>query len=800
MQVNLGAKAVKAALTSGLTRLFRNGLLTIFLGMAMLCAATFAPGAGRAQSYSFNAVTVEGNARVDAATIISYAGIERGKVITAAALNDAYQRIIGSGLFETVEMVPQGSTLLVRVTEFPTVNIVDFQGNKRVKDDDLSTVVKSKSRLVYSPAQAEADAAAMTELYRVKGRMAASITPKIIRLPDNRVDLVFEIAEGAVAEIQRLNFVGNHAFSDYRLRQILQTKQAGILHNLIQRDTFIADRLELDKQLLKDFYLSRGYLDFEILDASATYARERDATFLTFTIREGQSFKIGKVTTISEVDGVDAAAFDSVRRLRTGVTYSPNIIDNNVAAMENLALKQGLNFIRVDPRISRNDRDGTLDVTFAITRGEKVFVERIDIEGNTTTLDSVVRRQFRTVEGDPFNPREIRQSAERIRALGYFADVEVNSSGGTGADQVVVKVDVEEQPTGSLSFGATYGVSAGFGVNVGFAETNFLGRGQTLRLNVQNGSDTINSSVQFIEPAFLGRDLEFSFSGRYARSSHSSANYDTRTASVSPAIEFPVSSFGRLGLNYKISQDAILNVDDPVADDPATVDVDESNTGSSDILQEEEGTLLTSSLGYSYDYDNRASGLHPKGGILLRFSQDFAGIGGDTKYIETNFLALAETKVLSDDVTLRGIIEGGIIQSYGGYDSRVTERFFGNGKIRGFSPNGIGPRDLGADSQDALGGNIYAVAHLESDFPLGLPEEYGINGGAFIDVGSVWGLDNTAGTAGEVDDSMHLRSVIGFSVYWKTPLGPLRLNFTHALMKEVYDDEQTFDLTIATRF
>jgi outer membrane protein insertion porin family len=537
-----------------------------------------------------------------------------------------------------------------------------------------------------------------------------------------------------------------------------------------------------------------------VLDASASYARERDATFLTFTIREGQSFKIGEVTTISEVEGVDAAEFDRVRRLRSGVTYSPNVIDNNVAAMESLALKNGLNFIRVDPRIERNDRDGTLDVTFVITRGEKVFVERIDVEGNTTTLDSVVRRQFRTVEGDPFNPREIRQSAERIRALGYFADVQVDSSAGTGADQVVVKVDVEEQPTGSLSFGATYGVSAGFGITIGFAETNFLGRGQTLKLNIQNGSDSVDSSIQFIEPAFLGRDLEFAFSGLYGNTSHDNANYDTRTVSLSPSIEFPVSNFGRLRLNYKVSEDTISDVDDPVVDDPATPLVDETSNGSSAILQAEEGTLLTSSVGYSYSFDNRTSGLNPKGGILLRFGQDFAGLGGDTSYISTSALALAETKVFNDEVTLRAILEGGVVQGFGGYDTRVTERFFGNGKIRGFSPNGIGPRDLGADNQDALGGNLYAVAHLETDFPLGLPEEYGIEGGAFIDVGSVWGLDNTAGTGGPVDDSMHIRSVIGLSIFWRTPLGPLRLNFTHALQKEAYDDEQTFDLTIATRF
>ena len=646
-------------------------------------------------------------------------------------------------------------------------------------------MTKSRGRLVYSPAQAEADAAAIAELYRSRGRMAATVTPRIIRKSENSVSLVFEITEGAVSEIQRLNFVGNRDFSDYRLRQLLRTKQAGILHGLIQRDSFDEGRLALDQELLRNFYLSRGYIDFQILDATAEYARDRDATFLTFTIQEGRSFKIGAVDTVSEVEGLDAATFDKVRRLRPGVTYSPNVVDNNVAAMEALAVKMGLNFIRVDPRITRNDHDGTLDVTFAITRGERVFVERIDIEGNTTTLDQVVRRQFRTIEGDPLNPSEIRQAAERIRALGYFQDVTVEARNGNSADQAVVKVAVTEAPTGSLSFGATYGIANGFGINLGFSETNFLGRGQSLTINVQSGTDSVDSVLNFTDPAFLGRDVAFGFNAAYQQSSHNHAFYDTRVASISPSLAFPLSDYARLKLDYSLSRDEILNVDDP---------------DSSAILLSEEGARLTSSVGYSFSFDNRESGLNPNGGILFRFGQDLAGLGGDATYVKTSFLALAQTKVAHDQVELRAIVEGGVVSPLDGYTSTVTERFFGNGKVRGFDPNGYGPRDLGATNQDALGGNIFAVAHFETDFPLGLPEEYGITGGAFVDVGSVWGLSNVAGTGGPVDDAFHLRSVVGLTIYWKTPIGPLRLNFTKALQKETYDQEQTFDLTIATKF
>lgn len=753
----------------------------VFLGAATASAPMLTPAF--AQVFSFSNVTIEGNERVDAATILNYAGINRGEEVSAGGLNDAYQRILNSGLFETVELVPQGSTLVIRVVEYPIVNVISIEGNKRLKDERLSELIQSQPRRIYSPSQAESDAAAIAEAYRVAGRLAATVTPKIIRRSDNRVDLVFEITEGRVVENERISFVGNKAFTDRRLRQVLETKQAGFLRNLIQRDTYVAERLELDKKVLSDFYLSRGFIDFQVLDASAELSRERDATFVTFTIREGVAYDIGQVTTVSEVEGLDAAEFEAVQKIRSGQTYSPLLIDNNITRMETLALKKGLNFIRVEPRLTRNPAGQVVDVQFAIVRGERVFVERIDIEGNTTTLDQVIRRQFKTVEGDPFNPREIRQAAERIRALGFFADAQVNADQGSAPDQVVVNVDVEEQPTGSLSFGLSYSVATGTGINVGFSETNFLGRGQRLSLSVSTASDNQNSSFSFTEPALLGRDLSFTIGGFYRTSESDYASYDTRNIGFSTGIGFPLGEQSSLDLRIGVAEDKLSNY-----------------TGNSAIIAEEvsRGALSTVSLGYTYEYDNRITGLNPKGGVLLRFGQDFAGLGGDTEYIETTALALAETRVMNEEVTLRAIFEGGAISSLGDNTTRVTDRFFGNGKIRGFEPNGIGPRDLAATDQDALGGNFFAVARFEADFPLGLPEEYGITGGAFLDVGSVWSLDNDGG--GAIDDSFTPRAAVGVSVFWNTPIGPLRFNFSKAVQKEDYDREQSFDLTVSTRF
>ncbi|MDN5786208.1 outer membrane protein assembly factor BamA [Pseudorhodobacter sp.] len=762
---------------------------SVFVIVSMACFGAVDPA--DAQTYRFSNVKIEGNERVDAATILSYAGIGKGQTLSAGELNDVFQRISQAGLFEEVQVVPSGGTLVIKVKEYPTINIINFEGNARLKDENLAQIVKSKSRRVYSPAQAEADAAEITKAYQESGRIAASVNPRIIRRSDNRVDLVFDIKEGKVVEVERLSFVGNRAFSDRRLRQVLATKQAGLFRILIQSDSFVGDRIELDKQLLRDFYAARGYVDFQVLDAVGEVTRERDGFFVTFTVREGQSFKVGQVSATSEIDGVDADEFRKVAKLRSGVTYSPTIIENNIARMENLALKKGLNFVRIEPRITRNERDQTLDVDFVISRGPRVFVERIDIEGNTTTLDEVVRREFRASEGDPFNPREVRRAAERIRALGYFKDAKVDAEQGSAADQVIVNVDVEEQPTGSLTFGASYGADSGVGLSVGLTEDNFLGRGQAIAFNISAGTDNRLASFSFTEPAFLGRDLSLSFSIGHAETNEQNAFYNTRISNIGIGLGFPIGEYSRLTLNYGLVKSVIKNVD----------------SKSSEILAAEaaQGNKLASSIGYSFQFDTRDSGIDPNGGYLLRFSQDFAGVGGDQTYVKTEALALAEKRVWNDDLTLRAVFEGGMINMSKKNNSRVTERFFANGKIRGFEANGIGPRDLNAVNTDALGGNMYAVARLEAEFPIGLPEEYGIKGGAFFDVGSVWGLDDTAGgpiggPIGAVDDKLYLRSSIGVSIFWDTPIGPLRFNLAHAIKKKSYDKTRVFDLTISSKF
>ena len=764
----------------------RNALRAsvVFPAVAMACMAL--PQVAQAQQYRFSSVKVEGNARIEPATILSYARIARNQPVSAADLNAAYQRISGSGLFESVSLTPQGNTLLIQVQEYPTISVINFEGNKIIKDEILSQIVQSKSNRVYKPSTVEADAQRLVQAYAEDGRMAARVTPKVIRRSDNRVDVAFEIKEGKVTSVERISFTGNRAYSDRRLRQALETKQAGIFRTFVKNDTFNANRVSLDQQKLIDFYRARGYKDVQVTGVSSQMTRQRDAFFMTFNVIEGQKFHFNAVNTVSEIPELDSANYAKLAKIKSGQTYSPKAIELAVTRMEQQAIKDGAQFVRVEPRITEDQRTQSVNVTFALVRGPRVFVQRIDIEGNTSTLDRVVRREFRTAEGDAYNPREIKNAADRIRGTGYFKNVDVNTKQGSAPDQVVVDVNVEEQPTGSLGFGASYSASDGIGLNASLQESNFLGRGQYLGVSLGTTADNKSSGVKFVEPRFLGRDVEFSFGAFYTTSSDASNTYyDTKRISISPAFEFPVSERGRLQLRYKAGRDTLSNVD---------------TTNSSKILQNEVGSQVYSGLGYTYTFDTSIDQIDPRYNMKFSVSQDFWGLGGDVTGGVTSAKIQGERKVLNEEVTLRASLEAGAVHASGG--TTILQRYSGS-QIRGFESYGIGPRDRsdlgGATNNDALGGNYYWAGKVEAQFPIGLPEEYGITGGVFWDVGSVWGLDDTAGTA-TVDDSMHVRSSVGVSIFWNSGIGPLRLNFSKAIKKEDYDKTQDFDLTLSTQF
>ena len=757
--------------TSGIRQLLFWVLAALLLG----AMAAFA-------QVRVNSITIEGNQRIPDATILTILDLERGAVATDGKINDALQRLVATGLFESVEITPTGAGLIIAVVERPTINRISVEGNRRLDDSEILDEITSAPRRVYSPTIASEDASRIVDAYTRRARLAARVTPKIIRRGENRVDLIFEVSEGRVVENERVSFVGNRAFSDRRLRRVVDTKQAGFLRTIVERDTFIPERIAFDRQLLTDFYSSRGYVDFRVLDVSTELSRERDATFVTFTLREGQRFEVGEIEVTSEFENLNIDEYRRAIKLRSGETWNPSRIEEQIERLEQLALQQGFDFLRADPRITRNDRDLTLDVEFALVRGPRIFVERIDIEGNQTTLDRVIRRQFDTVEGDPFNPREIRNAAERIRALGFFAQADVEAREGTTQDQVIVDVDVEEQPTGSLSFGGSYNNDTGFAIAVGFSERNFLGRGQALTFDVQTGTENSTSLLAFREPALLGRDLTLGLEARHATADYDDATYQLRSSSFSPSLAFPLTENSRLSVYYEVAQEDIYNV---------------SGTASA-IIAAEAGELWKSSVGYQYTLDLLRGGLNPNRGLLLSFGQEFAGLGGDVDAIKTTARAVAQRDIMNEEVTLRAILEGGLISSSSG-TSRVSDRFFlSSTQLRGFASRGVGPRDTTAGDSDVLGGNKYVSLRFEADFPIGLPEEYGIEGGVFADFGSVWALDNNLG--GLVDDSFELRSSVGVSVFWTTLIGPLRLNFSKPIKKNVLDETNSFDITISTEF
>ncbi|HEV8033362.1 outer membrane protein assembly factor BamA [Yoonia sp.] len=746
-----------------------------------LCIVVLATGAANAQSFAFSSFEIEGNLRVADGTILTFGGLAPGEGLSTADLNAAGQNIRASGLFESVELIPQGNRLLIRVVEYPTINRINIEGNSRLRDAELLALVQSQPRRVFTPTQAEADTAAITEAYARQGRINASVTPRIIPQPDNRVDLVFEVVESAVTEIERISFLGNRTYSEGRLRRVLETKQAGVFRLLVGRDTYSPERVAQDREALTDFYRSRGYIDFVLQNIDVSLTRERDAYLVTYNIREGQQFSFGNTSISSEINGVNAADFADLIGVRSGATYSPVPVDSDIRRIEREAAARGLNFVEVEPRLSRNPRDLTIDVNYVLVSGERVFIERIDIEGNGTTLDRVIRNQFRSVEGDPLNSREIQESARRIRALGFFEGVSVDTRPGSSPSQRVVDVNVTEGPTGTLSFGANFNTDNGISLLASYRQSNFQGRGQRLNFDFSTAETNRRFGFGFTEPQLLGRDLRGSFDLSYGTTNNENALYDTETLRMSPAISFPISETGRLSLFYALEYTDLTDV----------------SLNASPIIQAEEdaGGIWTNAIGYNYSYDSRRTGVDPTTGYVLRFGQEFGF--GDTQFIKTTAFAGAETAILNEEVTLRASLQGGLLNYLDG-NSRVTDRFFlGSRLMRGFEAGGIGPRDENTD--DALGGNAFSVLTLETEFPLGLPSEYGITGGAFIDYGSVWDV-------GVADDSSILsndpiaRSVAGLSIFWTTPIGPLRFNFTEPLDVQDFDKTRNFDVTISTNF
>ncbi len=531
----------------------------IFL-IGFLCKIfLFEPSTVSANAFKLTSVSVEGNNRISRDAIFNYSELKLASIVSNEDLSRAYKNIISSELFKSVEFSQSGGNLKIFVQEYPTVNSVSFEGNKRFTDEKLEPLITIKPRFVFTPFALESDLTSLKSFYKNAGRLGARIEPKIIKLSDNRVNVVFEIYDGPLVEIEKISFVGNRDFTDRRLRRVLQSKQAGPLRKVILRDVLIEERIAVDKRLLTEFYRSRGYIDFKINDINAELSEEKDGVFIVYNIKEGPQFKVGQVSISSQLNEIDTDEFYPLIKLKSGEIYSPSLIElasENIE--ENLELK-GYNFIRAEPQISKNLNELVLNINFKLVKGERLFIERIDINGNTSTLDRVIRRQFFLAEGDPFSRNKIRAARERIKSLGLFSKVEVNILRGQTNSNVIVDVNVREKPTGSLSFGAGYSSASGLGGIIEYGEKNFLGRGQSLSFAIKTGKDDQLYEFLFFEPMFLRNDLGFGFNVSWKDTNKQNADYDTSAILLQPYVIFPIGDKSTLKVDYSYSENDLSN-------------------------------------------------------------------------------------------------------------------------------------------------------------------------------------------------------------------------------------------------
>ena len=762
-------------------------LSIIFVGL-FFKILIFEPSTLVADNLSFSSISVEGNKRLSDEAIVNYSRLVIGNNISSEDLNDAYRKIVSTGLFKNVSFKQSNQKLVISVTEYPTVNEISFEGNKKFTDEKLSSFIETKSRFVFAPTTLKNDVEEIQKVYKNSGRILASIQPKVINLPDNRVNLVFEVYEGSVVEIEKINFVGNRTFSDRKLRGVLRTKQAGFFRKIIQKDNLIDEKISLDKKLLTEFYKNRGFADFKINDVNVELSEERDGFFITYNITEGPQFSLGKIDFTSAVKELNAINFISVINLKSGEVYSPTDVQFNISKLEENLKAVGFEFIRVRPTLIRNMSSLTIDLDFVFEKSDKLFIERIDISGNTATLDRVVRRQFFIIEGDPFSSREIKAAEDRIRSLGLFSDSIVKVLPGSRDSLVVIDVKVIERPTGSLTFGAGYSSAAGLGGLIEYGEKNFLGRGQALSFAINTGKDDQLYELSFYEPMFLRNDLGLGINLSAKDTQQQNAAYDTDSLNFEPYIVFPIGENSNFKIEYSIEK---TNLSNP------------GNVGSIITNEVNEGAVTSSSMGYVFSYDTRVFKNNSQNGFAFKLGQQFTGLGGDKTALKTTMKAGAQTNTFKNDLKLSAEFEGGIL-TYTQGNSRVIDRFFLNSrKMRGFEPGGVGPRECfngvcGVSNNDALGGENFAVVRFEAEFPLGLPDEYGLTGGLFYDVGNLWSLKKINNDVLYEDGAW--RQSIGASLFWRTPIGPLRFNFSDVLEKELFDRDESFDLTISTRF
>ncbi|MFO0997178.1 MAG: outer membrane protein assembly factor BamA [Alphaproteobacteria bacterium] len=754
----------------------RGALLLVMLAVCLWAPARLV----LAQGPTIQEIRIEGNQRIETESIASYLTLKPGDPFDTARMDKSLKALFDTGLFADVTLRREGDTLVVRVVENPIINRIAFEGNSKISDETLSQEVQLRPRVVYTRTRVQNDVKRILDLYRRSGRFAATVEPKVIPLPQNRVDLVFEINEGSVTGIQRIAFIGNHVFSSSRLREVVQTVETAWWRFLSSDDTYDPDRVNYDKELLRRFYLANGYADFRVVSAVAELVPDKEGFFVTFTVDEGERYKFGKVDLTSTLKNLEAERLKALVIPKEGDWYNADQVEGTINAITDYVGTLGYAFVDVRPQVSR-DRDAkSIAVTFDVREGPKVFVERINISGNTRTMDKVIRREFQLAEGDAFNTAKMRRSQQRLKNLGFFENVDVTNAPGTAPDQTVVDVQVKEKSTGELALGAGFSSTEGPIGNFGISEKNLMGTGQEARGFFTISQRTQELDLGYTEPYLFDRNLSAGVDlfriTRFLRSERGFNELDTG---------------GKLRFGYDIADPWSQQIHYTLQ----ATDLKNLNDNVSSFIRDQQGNNLKSEIGQDLLYDLRDNRRDPTNGYYFKIGSDLAGLGGSDKFVRGRFGA-GNYIPIADDWVVSITGESGVQKSLNNRPVRLNDRFFlGGDTLRGFATSGVGPRDL--NSSDAIGGTWYYSGTTELSFPLGLPKEFGILGKLFADFGSIGAIDlpNNA----QLVDQPSLRASLGFGIGWRSPFGPIRVDIAKPVLKKDFDKTELLHISFGAR-
>ena len=754
-----------------------------FLVLALLLCGLSERAAGAAETIA--AIEISGQRTVELETIRSHLKFAKGNAYDPAKVDQSIKALFATGIFSDVRIDRRGATVHVRVVENPIVAAISFEGQRAIDKPKLEPIVQLKPRMRYTAARGHADAVRLRDHYRRQGRLATTVEAKAVPSGEGRVDVVYVVKEGEVTKVDDISFRGNRAFSPAQLRDVISTSQSGWLDIFKSAAFYDPDRVDRDKELLRRHYLKNGFPDARVHAPQAVQNEEGTGYVITFTIEEGDRYAFGAVSIDSKLPGVDTGGLNSAVAVKSGTTFNLETVDKSVETLTLALSDRKQAFARVKAVQKRQPGARAIDIVFLVEQGPRVFVERIDIVGNKKTKDFVIRREFRISEGDAVNSFLIERGRKRVRALGFFKDVEVAHKNGSAPDQVVLTLAVVEDDSNNLSFGVGYSMAEGVVGDISLTERNFLGNGQWLRLNLSGSTTRLQADIGFTEPRFLGSNVAAGFDLFYKDVDYTTqASYKSLKAGGSLRLGYPIDENWSTGVNYTFVRNQIYDVGSL-----ASTAIKEAVPG---FPNTNSNTYYTSSVGYSLTYDTRDNKKRPSSGVYYTAAQDLAGLGGDVRFVRT----VAEARgyyAVSEDVTAMGRATGGIITGWGSQDVRLLDLFYRGGEtVRGFATAGIGPRDTQSANQDALGGRMYYGTTAELLFKIpAVPDDLGLRGAVFADVGSLWGVNRTgASVPGLAGNTPALRASVGMGLAWDSPLGNLRVDYAFPVAKQPFDKTQ----------